>query len=237
MTEFAGPLTVVVTANLLNNRWRVQRSVATSVVASAVLLVQGRRRGLTWSELGLDRADAGRGVVWALGSAATVGVVYAVAFATPRGRSAFADNRARPSIAGVAKQALVDVPLGTVLLEEIAFRSVIPALAQRRFGHGVASAGSSVLFGLWHVLPSLRLPQDNRAAGEAFAGRSPAAVVASAVAFTGAAGVLLGELRRRSGSLLAPAGLHWAANGLGYALAWLARPRPTAGTGRCSRRR
>jgi uncharacterized protein len=33
--------------------------------------------------------------------------------------------------------------------------------------------------------------------------------------FTAAAGVLLCELRRRSGSLLAPAGLHWAVNGLG----------------------
>jgi membrane protease YdiL (CAAX protease family) len=39
--------------------------------------------------------------------------------------------------------------------------------------------------------------------------------VAGAVVFTAAAGVLLCELRRRSGSLLAPAGLHWAVNGLG----------------------
>jgi membrane protease YdiL (CAAX protease family) len=35
------------------------------------------------------------------------------------------------------------------------------------------------------------------------------------VAFTGLAGVVFCELRRRSGSLLAPAGLHWATNGLG----------------------
>jgi membrane protease YdiL (CAAX protease family) len=33
--------------------------------------------------------------------------------------------------------------------------------------------------------------------------------------FTAAAGVLFCELRRRSGSLLAPIGLHWAVNGLG----------------------
>jgi uncharacterized protein len=39
--------------------------------------------------------------------------------------------------------------------------------------------------------------------------------VLAAVGFTALAGVLLCELRRRSGSLLAAAGLHWATNGLG----------------------
>ncbi len=39
--------------------------------------------------------------------------------------------------------------------------------------------------------------------------------VLGTVAFTGLAGVVFCELRRRSGSLLASAGLHWAVNGLG----------------------
>jgi membrane protease YdiL (CAAX protease family) len=234
MRELVGPLAVIATANLLNNRWLVSRSVVTSVGASAALLAQARRRGLSWSELGLDRAGARRGLVWALGSATAIMAGYGLAYSLPVTRAAFVDTRAKPDAIEVAKQALVHVPLGTVLLEEIAFRGVIPSLAQRRFGQGAATATSAVLFGLWHILPSLRLPQDNQAAGEAFAGRSPAAVAASAVAFTGAAGVLLGELRRRSGSLLAPAGLHWATNGLGYAFACLARARPPAGRGRRS---
>jgi hypothetical protein len=41
------------------------------------------------------------------------------------------------------------------------------------------------------------------------------------VAFTAAAGLLLGALRRRSGSLPAGAGLHWARNGLGMVIAML----------------
>ena len=43
------------------------------------------------------------------------------------------------------------------------------------------------------------------------------------MAFTAAAGVLFAELRRRSGSLLAPMLLHWATNAagvLGSALVW-----------------
>ncbi|MGP0024923.1 MAG: type II CAAX prenyl endopeptidase Rce1 family protein [Streptosporangiaceae bacterium] len=39
--------------------------------------------------------------------------------------------------------------------------------------------------------------------------------VLGTVLFTGLAGVVFCELRRRSGSLLAPAGLHWATNVLG----------------------
>jgi membrane protease YdiL (CAAX protease family) len=39
--------------------------------------------------------------------------------------------------------------------------------------------------------------------------------VLGTVLFTSLAGVLFCELRRRSGSLLAPAGLHWATNALG----------------------
>jgi membrane protease YdiL (CAAX protease family) len=38
--------------------------------------------------------------------------------------------------------------------------------------------------------------------------------VLGTVLFTAASGVVFCELRRRSGSLLAPAGLHWAVNGL-----------------------
>jgi membrane protease YdiL (CAAX protease family) len=70
---------------------------------------------------------------------------------------------------------------------------------------------------LWHVLPSLGLAGDNEAIGSAVGkGTSGEAIsVLGTVAFTGLAGVVFCELRRRSGSLLAPAGLHWAVNGLG----------------------
>ena len=48
------------------------------------------------------------------------------------------------------------------------------------------------------------------------------------VLFTGLSGVVFCELRRRSGSLLASAGLHWATNGLGVltsAALWAWAPR------------
>lgn len=50
-------------------------------------------------------------------------------------------------------------------------------------------------------------------------------VVAVTAATTGAAlaGVVLCELRRRSGSLLAPFALHWALNALGVLFSWAMR--------------
>jgi len=49
-------------------------------------------------------------------------------------------------------------------------------------------------------------------------GSSPCAAVITTVL----AGVVLCEPRRRSGSLLAPIGLHWAINALGYVAALVA---------------
>ena len=119
-----------------------------------------------------------------------------------------------------ARTALVLVPLATVLPEEVAFRGVLwGQLAQWR-GELWATAGSAALFGLWHVLPALEMARRNvllRGRG----GRTALLTIAATVVATAFAGVLLAELRHRTGSLLAPVGLHWAVNGLGVlAAAW-----------------
>jgi membrane protease YdiL (CAAX protease family) len=85
--------------------------------------------------------------------------------------------------------------------------------------HGAvwATGVSSVLFGLWHVLPALDLARTNTALHAATGDdrRRVLLTVVGTVAFTTAAGLVFAELRYVSGSLLAPTGLHWATNGLG----------------------
>ncbi|WP_171113977.1 MULTISPECIES: CPBP family intramembrane glutamic endopeptidase [Streptomyces] len=220
---------VLITANLINN-WLVRGPVAyvlTCVAATAVLLLIARWDGLTRADLGLDATGVRRGLRWAPVLAGVVLVVFLLLLAFPVGREALRDARAADLSAGQLLWAvLVRVPLGTVLLEETAFRGVLWAMIRRRRGTAWATAASSLLFGLWHLLPSRGLGSANAAVGTAF-GSGPAGVtatVAVAVVAMVAAGVVLCELRRRSGSLLAPAALHWAINGFGYALAW-ATPR------------
>jgi membrane protease YdiL (CAAX protease family) len=93
---------------------------------------------------------------------------------------------------------------------------VLWGLLRRIGGTVVATTVSSALFGLWHILPSLGLATDNEAIGSAVGQGRSAQVIAvlGTVVFTGLSGVVFCELRRRSGSILAPAGLHWAVNGL-----------------------
>jgi membrane protease YdiL (CAAX protease family) len=76
---------------------------------------------------------------------------------------------------------------------------------------------TSVLFGFWHVLPALdvtststAISQGGRPAGR----RRVLLTVVGTVVFTTLAGVVFAELRRRSGSIVAPLLLHWATNGL-----------------------
>ncbi|GEC08403.1 abortive infection protein [Streptomyces spinoverrucosus] len=216
---------VLVAANLINN-WLVRGPVAyvlTCVAATAVLLLIARWDGLTRADLGIDAAGVRRGLRWAPVLVGAVVAVCLLLLAFPAGREVFRDARAAGLSAGQLLWAvLVRVPLGTVLLEETAFRGVLWAMIRRRCGTAWATVGSSLLFGLWHVLPSRGLGRANAAVGTAFGGGSAgmAATVAVAVVAMVAAGAVLCELRRRSGSLLAPAALHWAINGFGYALAW-----------------
>ena len=151
------------------------------------LLALARWAGLSWQELGLGAGTWRRGLVWAVGAIGAVGVVFAAGAALPLTRDAFRDARYQLGWAQALLTAFVLIPLGTVL------------------------------FGLWHVLPSLHLSADNQAIGSAVGkGTSGEALsVMGTVLFTGLAGVVFCELRRRSGSLLASAGLHWATNGLG----------------------
>jgi membrane protease YdiL (CAAX protease family) len=130
------------------------------------------------------------------------------------------------SWSGVAVRVLVVLPLLTVIPEELAFRGVTWALLRRAGGTRVATLCSSALFGLWHVLAALGGGPANETAAGAL-GEGPvgvAARVAGTVLVTFLAGLLLCALRAGSGSLLAPVGLHWAANGAGIVLVHLVAP-------------
>lgn len=215
-------LAVLVGANLLNNWLAPGAYVLTCVAAAAALLLIARWDGLTRADLGLGAAGLYRGLRWASVLVGAVLAVLLIGLALPVTREAFHDERAAGLTVGqLLWRVLIRVPFGTVLLEEIAFRGVLWAMVRRRRGTAWATAVSSLLFGLWHVLPSRGLSRSNAAA--AALGTGPAGTtlsVAAAVAATTVAGIVLCELRRRSGSLVAPAALHWALNGFGYVLAW-----------------
>jgi uncharacterized protein len=205
----AALVAVNVSQHLLHTAWWL------APVVAGALLVFARCSGLTWSQLGLSGDRLGSGLRWGLGAIAVVASAYLVGVLLPLTRSAFLDSRYHLPVSGALLSAFVVIPVGTVVLEEIAFRSVLWGMLSRHISTWQVLLATSGLFGLWHILPSLHLASANTAVSSTIGGVGNALVIAATVAFTALGGVVAGELRRRSGSVLASAGMHWATNALG----------------------
>ena len=180
-------LGVLVLHNLLTNLWFTDR----------------------WTYVPVNLATAGglvamAGVAvpigaWWPGVAAGAVVLAAIALVGVVAPRLMADQRmAGVDGRGTAWRALVRSPLGTVVLEEVAFRAVLPAL--------LSPVAAAALFGLWHVAPTARTLDVNGVR------RYRAGAVAGAVAVTAVVGLVLWELRVATGGLAAPALVHVAAN-------------------------
>jgi uncharacterized protein len=226
-------LLVLVATNVWVHVGPTRAHLLTGPLAAVLLLLVGRMAGLSWQDLGLGRQTWWAGVQVALAAALAVAVVYSVAVTIPFTRAAFRDTRYQLGLREALYAALVVIPLGTVLFEEVAFRSVLWGLLARGYGVLSATTISAVLFGLWHVLPAMNLMRTHTSVrGDKPAGRGRvASSVLATIAFTTIAGIVFAELRQRSGSLVAPIGLHWATNGFGVLAAarvWASSPHRVA---------
>jgi membrane protease YdiL (CAAX protease family) len=231
----AAVLVVLVAANVWVDVGPRRAHLWTQPAAAVLLLLLGRRAGLSWSELGLGGRELGAGAVVGAALAVAVAAGYALLLAIPAAHSMFLDTRYDVAARRAVWTGLVVIPLSTVVLEECAFRGVVWGLVDVTYGSVAATAVSSILFGVWHVLPALALMRTSTAvAGSATSRRRAVGVVCATVLGTALAGVLLAELRRRTGTLVAPVALHWAANGFGVlasAVVWRRRrsgPLPAA---------
>jgi membrane protease YdiL (CAAX protease family) len=191
---------------------------------AATLVALARRAGCDDAALGLDARDLRRGMSGGAAGALVVAAAYAALLTSPAGRQAFEDRRVTSlSMATAWWHVLARIPLGTAVAEEVAFRGVLPALLQGAARPDWApGAVSSLLFGLWHILPARDLRQEHAAVEGLASTHGPARVLAVQVAAMTVAGGVLHHLRRRTGHLAAPIGVHVATNVLGFAAArWL----------------
>lgn len=158
-----------------------------ATTGALVLLSPKADLGFTVSRASVATASVG---------AATAAGAVALAARVPAIRPLFHDQR----LSGpVVYQAFVRIPFGTVVLEEVAFRGVLLA--------SLGPAVSSLLFGLWHIVPT-RIALD---VNGVVSRRTRAAALVTCVAATAAAGLGLCWLRRSTASLLVPAAVHAAA--------------------------
>ncbi len=195
-------------------------------IALVVVLLAVRLDGCTVYDLGLAARRVPSGLRWGAAVSGIVLAGYLVGIALPFTRDLFHDDRADVGASVVLWRTLVAIPLGTVLMEEIAFRGVLPAMFRRRTAGNThpalrADVYAALLFGVWHVLPTLDLSASNDTLRSLLPGPlGVLATIAGAVVATGLYGMVLSQLRNRSDSLVAPAMLHWSTNSIGYVIAW-----------------
>ena len=188
-----------------------------NLAASGVLVLLARRAGVGLDGLGLAPETAARGACTGLTVAAGAAGVVVMGAAFPPTRRFFVDERVRDhTTAELTYHTLLRIPVATALGEELVFRAALLGLFGRGRSRAVAVAATSVLFGLWHILPTLESlgpgPTTSPAADgptsrwHARAGR--AALVTGVVVATAGAGAAFAALRLRSKSVLAPVVAH-----------------------------
>jgi membrane protease YdiL (CAAX protease family) len=181
----------------------------------AAMVTVARLLGLSWTDLGIGRGTWRAGLRWG-GAAIGVAIVgYGVVLvAAP----ALLEN---PQLAGASPgslllRGLVLIPMGTVLAEELAFRGVLQGHSIRSLPARAALGVTSVAFGLWHLTVAL---------GPSAVPLPPTLQWTSGLtvlAVTIVGGLALGWLRHRTGSVLAPIGLHLGTNAVGLVAAGVA---------------
>lgn len=195
----------VVDHELVHERWHVLTHASAGPVAGGAALALGA----TTDDLGWSRDAAGRGLrtggVIGAGVLATLGAVAFVPAADPLLADPRVDDARRRDL---ARQAVLDIPIGTAVYEELVFRSALLGLALRRSSAPVAVAATSVLFGFWHVLPAL----EDRRRDHRVAQRHLLATVVPTVVGTAGAGAGFAALRLWTGSVVAPILVHAATN-------------------------
>jgi uncharacterized protein len=207
----------------------INRAVPTPAYVPANLAVAGlsvlaaSRRRVPAADLGLGRDRFARGLRVGLGATVPVAAAVALGATVPATRRFFLDERGTTGGTGYALyHTLVRIPFGTAVAEETLFRGSLLGLLLQRHSRARAAATSSVLFGLWHVLPTLDTLRLN-AAGAAVRDDPvrTGATVAASVAVTAVAGLGFSWLRFRADSLVAPVLVHAALNSSAFAAARL----------------
>jgi len=131
----------------------------------AVAILIARKAGTTWSSMGLrrDRMRRGFTVGGTVIAIISVGFVIAIVAAIfyPELRQAFENETVVDNSVGwVLFQAFIRIPFATALYEEVLFRGVIFGMLVRRYSPLGAAALASVLFGFWHIAPTLSGPDN-----------------------------------------------------------------------------
>jgi membrane protease YdiL (CAAX protease family) len=205
----------IISNEVLNKLWHIPFQLGILGIA----LFIARAAGTTWTAMGMrnDRLRSGARVGGTI--VALVAIALLIGVAVPHTRELFRDDEiAEASVAWVLFHGLVRIPIATALYEEVLFRGIVFGMLMHRHRPLVAGILTSVLFGFWHILPTLDAI-DTSPVGTMFSGPvGSVVVVAGSVLGTAVAGIGFLLVRLYANSTLAAVLVHIGTNSLGLLL-------------------
>jgi uncharacterized protein len=199
----------VIANAVLNPWWHIPFNLGILGVALAI----ARHAGVTVPALGYCRDRFGRGIMVGGIVMGVIGLGVLLGAAIPATREFFYDDRViERSTAVILFDALIRIPIATAFYEETLFRGVLFGMFVRRWTPLWAAVAANLLFGLWHILPTINTLQTNPAGGMLDGVSGVVAAGIGSVAGTALAGFAFLWLRLRANSTIAPVLAHIATN-------------------------
>lgn len=205
-----------VLARLIPRQYHLFLNIGISVVA----IIVGLAFGMNWANMGLDLSHILPGFFVAVVASIIITAGTVIIAAIPFLRHYFlGENLAQASGKLMAFEAAIRIPLGTALVEEILFRGILLGLLLLHHSTIVALIIAAVIFGLWHIFPTINQIEDNDSVAKALQDKKQRKYgsIIGVVAVTTIAGLLFGWLRIIAGGILAPWLVHWSINASGVA--------------------
>ena len=211
-----------VLAKLVPAKYHILLNIGIAFVA----IMLGFGFGLTLSEMGMGLSYVIKGILIALALSAIITIGTLIIAVIPSFRRFFlGENLAHAKGPLIMFEAAIRIPFSTALIEEVLFRGVLLGLLLTHYDTLTALIYASVVFGLWHIFPTIAsLEQNDAAAIIVGKKRSRQAIgIFGAVTVTAIAGMLFGYARILANSILAPWLIHWSINSSGVLGVYLAK--------------
>lgn len=185
---------------------------------AGVAILLGFSFGLNLEQMGLALDKILPGFIIAVIAVVIIVFLTSIVATIPFLRRFFlGDNLAHASGKLITYEATIRVPFGTALIEEVLFRGVFLGLLLQHNSTVMAILISAVIFGLWHIFPTIAMLEDNQILARANKDlkRRKYGSIIGVVIVTASAGIAFAWLRVISNSIVAPWLVHWSINSSG----------------------
>lgn len=189
-----------------------------NIAITALAILLGLAFGLNFEKMGLSLNKILPGIFVAITAVAVIVTGTSIIATIPFLRRFFlGDDLKHASGKLITYEATIRVPFGTALVEEVLFRGVLLGLLLQHNSTLMAMVISSAIFGLWHILPTISMLEENSIIAKANKElkRRKYSSVIGVIIITSTAGLVFAWLKIIANSLIAPWLVHWSINSSG----------------------